>query len=259
MWITAGAEGVTMIQLPPSFVTALRTLTALPVWGRESGSFTGSLPYFSSVGLVIGAGQYLAALLLLPVFPPVILAPLLIAYHLLITRAFHLDGLADMADGFGGGWTKERISEIMKDSRVGAFGAISVAALLLVRNGGTVYVLQRNLILYLLYIPMLSRTSLVFTTRVFPYAFEEGLAAQIINGAKWHHFLFNLLPIIVLTLIISPDAYVNILALFAVSTASQIAVGRKSMKKISGISGDILGASLEISEALMYTFMAVLA
>ncbi len=248
-----------MIQLPPSFITALRTLTSLTVRGTESDSYTGSLYYFSAVGLVIGAGQFLAAFLLLPLFPPVVLAPLLIVYHLLITRAFHLDGLADMADGFGGAWTKERIGEIMKDSRVGAFGAISVAALLLVRNGGMTLLLQQNLLLYLLYVPMLSRTSLVFTSRVFPYAFEDGLAAQIINGALWRHVLVNLAALIVVVSIISPQAYFTILLLLAVSTVSQAAVGWKSLKKISGISGDILGASLEISEALMFTFMAVLA
>ncbi len=246
-----------MIQLPRDFVTAIRTLTAIRIWGKEGKNFTGSLSYFSSVGLIIGALQYIGAYFIGDLFSPFVLASLVIAFHLLITRAFHLDGLADMADGFGGGWTKERVGEIMKDSRVGAFGAIAVAALLIVKTAGITQALELKMPLYLLYVPMFSRFSLVLISVLFPYAFEQGTAGEIINGARWYHAAANLIPITLIAAIVSPHSWQVLLLTLAVSAAAQIIIALISYRKIGGISGDILGASLEIGEAVMYLSAAL--
>ncbi len=248
-----------MIQFPSPFITAVRTLTALRIWGKEDGTFASSLSYFGAVGLVIGVLQYLLALAFFSFLPPFSLASILIVFHLLVTRAFHLDGLADMADGFGGGWTKDRIAEIMKDSRVGAFGAISVAALLIVKCAGLTDLLSDERLLYLLYVPVFSRTALVLTARVFPYAFEQGTAGEIINGARWLHVFFNLLISSALILLLSFESYAHLFILLAVAIAAQMIVAFKSTGKIGGISGDILGASLEVSEAALYIAIAFFA
>ena len=173
-----------MIQFPSNFITAIRTLTAIRIWGKEKNEFTGSLSWFSSVGLIIGALQYVIVLLVASHLSSFLLASLLLVFNLLITRAFHLDGLADMADGFGGGWTKERIGEIMKDSRVGAFGAISVAMLLIVKCAGITSTLDAAVPVLFLYIPAFSRFSLTLIARLFPYAFESGTAGDIIRGGQ---------------------------------------------------------------------------
>jgi adenosylcobinamide-GDP ribazoletransferase len=91
--------------------------------------------YFAVVGCLVGAASaavHAAAVTVLPVSIAVLGS---IAASLLITGAFHEDGFADFCDGFGGGFDRDRILAIMKDSRVGAFGAIGICMLLLSRHG----------------------------------------------------------------------------------------------------------------------------
>lgn len=117
------------------FFAAVRFFTRLPVpaWVGHSAELLDAAPrYFPAVGLVVGgigaAVFWLAAL----VWPQPVAVLLSMAATLYATGAFHEDGLSDMADGFGGGWTRERILEIMKDSRVGSYG---VTALILALAG----------------------------------------------------------------------------------------------------------------------------
>jgi adenosylcobinamide-GDP ribazoletransferase len=114
------------------FLTAVQYFTRVPVpaWvGHSAAQLDGSARYFPAVGLLLGiysAGAYAVAAAF---WHPVAAALLATAATVLATGAFHEDGLADTVDGLGGGMTRERALEIMKDSRVGTFG---VLALLLV-------------------------------------------------------------------------------------------------------------------------------
>jgi adenosylcobinamide-GDP ribazoletransferase len=117
------------------FLGAVRFFTRLPVpaWvGHSAEALNCSARYFPAVGLLVGgiaAFVYLAALQFWPQPVAVLLS---MAATIYATGAFHEDGLADAVDGLGGGWDKQRILEIMKDSRVGSFG---VAALWLALTG----------------------------------------------------------------------------------------------------------------------------
>jgi adenosylcobinamide-GDP ribazoletransferase len=114
------------------FLTAVQYFTRVPVpaWvGHSAAQLDGSARYFPAVGLLLGvysAGAYAVAAAF---WHPVVAALLATVVTVLATGAFHEDGLADTVDGLGGGMTRERALEIMKDSRVGSFG---VLALLLV-------------------------------------------------------------------------------------------------------------------------------
>lgn len=125
-----------LVQQLRLFFTALQFYTRLPIpaWvGWQPEWLAQSARYFSLVGLVVGsisAGIWLLAALLLPTS---IAATLAVIAAVLTTGAFHEDGLADACDGFGAGGTVERILTIMKDSRVGAYGAIGVGLVLLLR------------------------------------------------------------------------------------------------------------------------------
>src|ERR1700741_3659104 len=115
------------------FFTALQFFTRLPVprWvGFEAHWLNHASRYFPLVGLVVGpiaAAVYGAAAWL---FPGPVAGMLSTAACIYATGAFHEDGFADMCDGFGGGMTAERVLEIMKDSRIGAYGAIGTICLL---------------------------------------------------------------------------------------------------------------------------------
>ena len=89
--------------------------------------------YFPLIGWIIGVISFVVFFLSVLLFDSSIAIILSLIAGVLTTGAFHEDGLADVVDGFGGGWTKQRILEIMKDSRVGAYGAISVALVVLLK------------------------------------------------------------------------------------------------------------------------------
>lgn len=116
-----------------NFIWALKFLTIIPI-DRENkikpGDSGGVVFWFPIVGLCIGVFVSITYWLFNLFFPPLILDALIILVYIITTRAMHLDGFADTCDGIWGGWDKERRLEIMKDSRIGSFGAIGLICLL---------------------------------------------------------------------------------------------------------------------------------
>jgi adenosylcobinamide-GDP ribazoletransferase len=125
------------------FLIAIQFFTRIPVTGRlaewvgfSPALLRASAAHFPAVGAVIGvvaAAVFALTQAVLPdsTFSPFVAAALSTVATALLTGAFHEDGLADVADGLGGGYTRERALEIMKDSRVGAFGALALVLALL--------------------------------------------------------------------------------------------------------------------------------
>ncbi len=114
---------------------ALRFLTRIPVPGPVTlaGDLPGAVAWFPLVGALLGAalaGLYLGALVW---WPPAVAAVLAIAGGLLLSGGFHEDAVGDAADGLGGGTDRARVLEIMKDSRVGAYGVMVLWVLLTLR------------------------------------------------------------------------------------------------------------------------------
>lgn len=132
-----------MKQFARHFLLALQFFTRIPVngqlakWvGYSSSMLRASAAHFPGVGWVVGgttAAVLMGALMVLPALPASawVAVVLSTAVGVLLTGAFHEDGLADTADGLGGGLTQERILEIMKDSRIGSYGAIALVLALL--------------------------------------------------------------------------------------------------------------------------------
>jgi len=111
------------------FFGAIRFFTRLPVpaWvGHSADMLNASARYFPAVGLIVGAIGALVYLAAQQLWPQAVAVLLAMAATLYATGAFHEDGLSDTADGLGGGWDKERILEIMKDSRVGSYGVVAL-------------------------------------------------------------------------------------------------------------------------------------
>ncbi len=127
-----------MTQFIRQYLLAVQFFTRIPVTGRLADwvgyspeLLRASAAHFPGVGVVVGAVAAAVFALLLAVLPDTAFTPLVAAVlstiaTVLLTGGFHEDGLADVADGLGGGYTRERALEIMKDSRVGAFGAMAL-------------------------------------------------------------------------------------------------------------------------------------
>ncbi|MDP1607135.1 MAG: adenosylcobinamide-GDP ribazoletransferase [Rhodocyclaceae bacterium] len=243
------------------FFAALRFFTRLPApaWvGHSAEQLNHAARYFPLVGVIvgaIGAAVTLAALQLWPVQIAVLLG---MAATLLATGAFHEDGLADSIDGCGGGWTKEQVLAIMKDSRIGSYGAIGIGMVLLTKFAAlcTLAVSPAPTFAAVL-IAGHSLSRFASTTLIYAldYARDDAsskakpLATRLGKGELAVAALFGLLPCLLL-----PTAQVAV-ALLLVALVTWIAA-RYFVRRIGGYTGDCLGATQQLTELAFYLGMA---
>lgn len=245
------------------FFVALQFFTRLPIprWvGFEQDWLHHASRYFPLVGVVvgaIGAGVYAAAALVLPAPVAAVLSTAATIYA---TGAFHEDGFADACDGLGGGMTRERVLEIMKDSRVGAYGAIGVVCMLGTKIATLAMLPPASAIGALLLAHPLSRlcaTSLIWRME---YARAEGKAKPLAERMSTPEFCIAALTVAAGAAILlacgalTPRAVLG--ALLAAAAATWW-LARKFGRRIGGYTGDCLGAVQQLSEAAVY--IAVLA
>ena len=157
-----------------SFVAALAFLTRVPV-GRvavfDTGDVARSAGWFPLIGVLLGAIYSGVASLLKSHLPLGLVAVLLLALDAIATGALHFDGLADTADGFGGGQSREDILRIMRDHSIGSYGGLALAACVALKVTAYAALLtQSNWIPALILIPALGRWSILLLTAALPYA-----------------------------------------------------------------------------------------
>jgi adenosylcobinamide-GDP ribazoletransferase len=247
---------VTRVNPLGGLVTAIRTLTWLPVPGRDAESFASSLPWLPVVGLLLGAALHGLCLLFGAGWPEGA-ALAVVAGGTLLTRGIHLDGLADSADGLFGGRTRERILEIMKDSRMGAFGGIALVLVLLAKFVFVTRLAACGATFWLVPALVASRTAQAVLAASFPYARSEGTAAPFVAGARPAHALLAIL-IGMATVACAGSFETRWLAAFALGLAVAALIGRAVCRRLGGITGDVLGATSELTETavLLYGCLA---
>ena len=238
-------------------MVALSFLTVLPATRNRIPTpreISNSRAYYPAVGLLFG-------LLLIglergcrEVFPIYLTAAVLLVALIAGTRGLHLDGLMDVCDGLFGGYTRERRLEIMRDSRVGAFGVAGAAGVLLLKYGALVSLLSLSqpgagspdLKWPLLLFPMLSRWSMVVVLSAFPYARSRGLASPFHQGgAKWATSAAAAAAVVASVLLGGTGGA----AIFAGVSVLAWLVGRAMSGMLGGLTGDTYGAANELAEA----------
>ncbi|MGC8492176.1 MAG: adenosylcobinamide-GDP ribazoletransferase [Syntrophobacteraceae bacterium] len=235
-----------------SFLTILR----LPVSGEITpADFGGSYACFPIVGFLVGLMAYSSVLMLHSVMPRLLLAAWTCVLTTLVTRGFHLDGLADLADGLGGGYTPERRLEIMKDSATGAFGTLALVLDLLVKTSAIFSLIATKNWLILATVPALSRFAIVVCAYKSSCARPGGLAKAgveyITGGSVIAAALFAALFALTAGLRQTP-----ILLLAAV--ACGLFVRNLANRSLGGVTGDVLGSANEITEIVLFTLAACL-
>jgi adenosylcobinamide-GDP ribazoletransferase len=229
---------------------ALAFLTILPVprrWCGESRELERSLAWFPLVGLVIGLaiagldGAFAAAL------PPLPASVLTVVAMIAISGALHLDGLADTADGFLSSRPRERILEIMKDSRVGPMGVAAIVGVLLLKVAAVASLAPAARFGTVLLMPLAGRVAPVLLMSTLRYVRELGLATAFqrrralgpplvaiasLAGAGW--------------LVAGPVG----LAAAAAAVALPVVFALWCRSKIGGYTGDTLGAACELAEVV---------
>jgi adenosylcobinamide-GDP ribazoletransferase len=222
---------------------ALAFLTRLPLRHGQAwhnADLAASGPLFPVVGALIGlAGGLAYALAIwlgLPSWPAAALA---LATTICATGALHEDGLADVADGFGGGRTREDKLRIMRDPRIGSYGTIALVLALLARAGALVALADPlQVVSALVTAGAVSRAALPAVMVSLPQARSDGLAAQ---AGRPHPLLAAAAALIAVLIVIACLGETAPAALLA-GVAGALAVALLARRQIGGYTGDVLGA-----------------
>ncbi len=240
------------------FFTALGYFTRVPVprWvGYEPHYLNAAARYFPLVGILIGALSALVYLAALHVFPAGVAVLLSMAASLLVTGAFHEDGLADCVDAFGGAYTREDVLRIMHDSRIGAFGAIALVMALALKWQALAAMPPLRAASLMIAAHAASRTCAISYLATLDYVRAEGKAkpvAQRLSGGA-----FICAAICGLPWLFWPDWFHAPDWRFAGSALAglvvlRVAMGRYFVRRIGGYTGDCLGFAQQIFELSIY-------
>jgi adenosylcobinamide-GDP ribazoletransferase len=202
-------------------------------------------------GVLIGALSVVVLLLASQVFPPVVVVMLAVAAGLLLTGALHEDGFADCCDGLGGGRDRDRALEIMRDSRIGTYGALGLGMMLATK----VVALTALPALFWVLIAghAVSRASMVVVIARSTYARLEGVGRAVSGPMPMHrlHLALALGAASVLPLVVVLPPVSLLTGLVGV-IAGHCAMCWLFERKLGGYTGDCLGAVQQVSEAGFY-------
>lgn len=246
------------------FAAAIGFLTRLPV-GRNSDfdekDVARSARWFPLVGALLGGIALAALWLLSQVFPAGVTAILIVAIEAALTGAMHFDGLADTADGFGGGRARADVLRIMRDHAIGSYGAIALVLVIALKIA-TIATLtaSRYAVSGMILTPVLGRWSAVLLSATQAYARPPehdgpnsvGSPARFVGRRE-----LTIATLTAVTLAVAVGRWFGGAALLMVAVAS-ICWGWCCRRRIGGVTGDTLGAGIEISEcAVLLLFTAL--
>ncbi len=237
-----------------SFLAALTFLTVIPIPNHllEKCKFDGSQKYFPLVGLIIGIFVSLLCYLYFLVLPEMVAAALSTVTMIKITGGLHLDGLSDTADGFYSHRDREQTKAIMKDSCIGSFGSIAQICLILIKTAA-IYELSNRAFLALFLAPIVGRTAILFVSHIIKPATTNGLGFSINSSTDKVSLIFGIVISFIIAIILFK--FLGILSVI-LALATPLLLGKISEKKIGGYTGDVLGASCEISEMMILVVLS---
>jgi adenosylcobinamide-GDP ribazoletransferase len=250
------------------FYSCLGFFTRLPFPSAASGSEPHSLGTFSrAVRMLPVAGGLVGALAAIAMaaasrfgFPPPLAAPLAICSLVLLGGAMHEDGLADCADGFFGGATREHKLEIMQDSRIGTFGAVALVLSLYFRAASIALIAHESQGLacaVLIGAAALSRTAALMPLALLPPARETGAGFAAGKPERAALAVAACLAVVFALAPVLGGAYLGrSLAGIAAATGAAYAVVVLARTQIGGQTGDVAGAAQQLSEIAYYLAFA---
>jgi len=230
-------------------LAALRLLTRLPVPGAAGdgpAAVAGAVPYFPLVGLLLGAILAGCDAILRRWLEPAVVSALLLLLLALLTGGFHLDGLVDSADGLLAYTDPGRRLEIMRDSHVGAFGVAACALILLLQYTALAALPAGQRPTALLLMGLTSRWSIVLLAALFPYARPTGTGKAVREGATPGRAVPATVGTAGLAGLLGGLGGIALLLWVAIVT---LALGRVAVGRLGGLTGDVYGAGVVLSEA----------
>ncbi len=230
-----------------SFFTALRFLSRLPVPLADApeGAMQRALRYYPLAGAVIGLSGGIVYMVAATILPPLVAAALALAVHLLVTGALHEDGLADTADGLGGGATKARALEIMRDSRTGVYGAAAIVLSLILRTAALAAFAPLAGFFAWIAVQTIGRLAILPALALTDYARAEGLASAV-SGRPTPADLAVACATGIAVVVVATGA-AGIVAIIVAAAAAGLMLWRL-VARLGGYTGDGLGAVEQIAE-----------
>lgn len=241
-----------------TFFAALGYFTRLPVpgWvGYSPDGLARAARYLPAIGLLVGGVGALVFWLAGQVWGQPVAVVLSMIATIALTGAFHEDGLADTADGLGGGWDKAKILAIMKDSRVGSYGVIAIVLALLGKFALLSTLPAGQVVAALIAGHAVSRFCAISLMATMDYARDDEtskarpVAARLGLGPLLFALVFAGLPLLLLV----PEPAMTAIALAALATLWLVA---KCRRWLGGYTGDCLGAVQQLAEIAFYLGLA---
>ena len=236
---------------------ALQFLTRVPLRLPAGVEHARILPWFGVVGVLIGAVVGGTAAGLSQIVPVPVAAACAVVVGLLITGAFHEDGLADIADAFGGGWTVEGRLVILKDSRHGTYGVAALSSSIVLRVVCAASIAAPGAaVAAFVAAHGIGRVSAVAALKAAPPAGESGLGVDAASSLRTAPTVVGLLAAVGATAVVCGWWVVPFLGAALVGTTTVVVL---AVRKIGGLAGDVLGAIEQVVECLVLVVASGLA
>ncbi len=246
-------------RLPEDTLAALSFFSRLPVEG-SAGAFdlsviVGAWPLAGLVLAVLPALLFLLASLI--AIPPFVGALLAVAAMAFLTGALHEDGLADTADGFGGGATRDEKLALMRDSRLGTYGALALLITILVKVGALAAIGQspRRAIIAILLAATVSRAFALWHWSATLPARQDGMAFSAGRPDQASLMVAALIGLITALMLLFVFGFAALIGLLMAAAGIRAFTG-VATRQIGGHTGDTIGASQQIAEALLLAGLA---
>jgi adenosylcobinamide-GDP ribazoletransferase len=234
------------------FLVATQFLTRLPVprVGFDRDSLARAAKFFPVVGLVIGLGASSLQRIAAPHLSRPLVALLVLIFLVVVTGGLHEDGLADTADGFGGGWDREQVLTIMRDSRIGSFGALALMLSVLARFLLLSSLPVNRLTAFIVSAHVLCRWTTLPLSYFLPPAREsDGQGARIAQKISPASLLAGtLLSFAIVFYFMKTGFWIPVLVSLVITALSGLYYSRR----IGGVTGDCFGATNQLTEIAVY-------
>jgi adenosylcobinamide-GDP ribazoletransferase len=234
------------------FLVAIQFLARLPVprVSFDPDSLARAAKFFPVVGLIIGLGASVLQRITAPHLSHPLVALLVLTFLILITSGLHEDGLADTADGFGGGWNREQVLTILRDSRIGSFGALALVVSVLARflllstlpvNRFTAFIVSAHV--------LCRWTTLPLSYFLAPAREGDGQGARIAQKISLASLLLGtLLSFAIVFYFMRIEFWIPVFVTLVITALSGLYYSRR----IGGVTGDCFGATNQLTEIAIY-------
>jgi adenosylcobinamide-GDP ribazoletransferase len=240
---------------------AMQFLTRIPLATRtlfDNKDYANSLAWYPVIGLILGGLVWLSGVTLAGLSSTSLAAALVLAVWVLLTGALHLDGVADCADAWVGGFSdREKTFQIIKDPRSGPIAVVVLVLVLLVKWAALEVLLGSEHWWIIWLIPLLARGAMPYIFWRLDYVSSSGLGSAFVEGLSRQRILISLLFVVVIAML-SLTAQLEILVLFVVvSLLIYLWWKRASYQKLGGFNGDCAGALVEFLELGLLLGLAI--